>query len=201
MVPGDSAGLSAFIKKKKQKLTLQVNDTIYLEFLKEVHAASLLNLVNANRSYLKEWLPWVDQMKTLENAEKYIADCNKRAAANTDYAYAIISEKEMLGRIGLHYINPQNRIAEIGYWLSDELQGRGIVTKCCKALINHGFTELGLNRIEIKCAVGNAKSFSIAEKLKFKREGILHKAELLNGKFIDLYLYAMLKEEWDKSNQ
>ncbi len=180
-------------------MTIQVNDTIYLEFLKEVHAASLLDLVNTNRPYLKEWLPWVDHMKTLENAENYIADCNKRAAANTDYAYAIIADNEMVGRIGLHHINPQNRIAEVGYWLADGLQGRGIVTQSCKALIDHGFVELGLNRIEIKCAVGNAKSCAIAEKLKFKREGILQKAELLNGKFIDLYLYAMLQEEWERS--
>ena len=56
----------------------------------------------------------------------------------------------------------------------------------------------GLNRIEIKCAVGNNKSRAIPQKLQFKQEGILRQAELLNGKFIDLYLYAMLKEEWER---
>jgi len=74
-----------------------------------------------------------------------------------------------------------------------------ILTKCCTALINHGFNELGLNRIEIKCATGNKKSRTIAEKLNFKREGILRQAEWLNGRFIDLYLYSMLKEEWQQT--
>jgi ribosomal-protein-serine acetyltransferase len=179
-------------------MRIQVDDTISLEFLEEIHAESLLNVVNANRSYLREWLPWVDQMQTVANFTHYIIDTKKRALAETDFGYAIIIDKNIVGRIGMHHINQQNKIGEIGYWLADGLQGRGIITKSCKALINHGFTELGLNRIEIKCGVGNDKSRAIAEKLQFKPEGILRQAELLNGKFIDLYLYAMVKDDWEK---
>jgi ribosomal-protein-serine acetyltransferase len=177
-------------------MKIQVDDTIRLEFLEEIHAESLFNLVNANRAYLREWLPWVDQMQTVANFAYYINDTKKRAAEKTDFGYAIIIDKNIVGRIGLHHINRLNKIAEIGYWLADGQQGRGIITKCCTALIKHGFTELGLNRIEIKCGTGNNKSRAIAEKLQFKQEGILRKAELLNGRFIDLYLYAILKEEW-----
>ena len=181
-------------------MKIQVDDTISLEFLEEIHAESLLNLVNANRSYLREWLPWVDQMHTIANFAYYISETKRRAAEKTDFGYAIIIDKNIAGRIGLHHINQQNKIGEIGYWLADGLQGRGIITKCCTAIINHGFTQLGLNRIEIKCATGNNKSRAVAEKLKFKQEGILKQAERLNGKFIDLYLYAMLKEEWKNIN-
>ena len=179
-------------------MKIQVDDAISLEFLEEIHAESLLNLVNANRVYLREWLPWVDHMQTVANFTRYIIDTKKRAADKTDFGYAIIIDKNIVGRMGLHHINYQNKIGEIGYWLADGLQGRGIITKCCTALINHGFTQLGLNRIEIKCGLGNDKSLAIAEKMQFKQEGILRKAELLNGKFIDLYLYAMLKEEWER---
>ena len=179
-------------------MKIQVDDAISLEFLEEIHAESLLNLVNANRVYLREWLPWVDHMQTVANFTHYIIDTKKRAADKTDFGYAIIIDKNIVGRMGLHHINYQNKIGEIGYWLADGLQGRGIITKCCTALINHGFTQLGLNRIEIKCGLGNDKSLAIAEKMQFKLEGILRKAELLNGKFIDLYLYAMLKEEWER---
>ena len=159
-----------------------------------------MNLVNANRQYLRVWLPWVDHMQTAANFTWYISDAKKRAAAKTDFGYAIIIDKNIVGRIGLHRIDHQNRIGEIGYWLADGLQGRGIVIRCCKALISHAFKELGLNRIEIKCGLGNEKSRAIAEKLQFNQEGILQKAELLNGKFIDLYLYAMLKEKWNAIN-
>lgn len=175
---------------------IPVDNNISLEFIEEIHAESLYNLVNANRTYLREWLPWVDNMQTVANFRQYIIETNKRAADKTDYGYAIIIDKNIVGRIGMYHINQQNKIGEIGYWLADGMQGRGIIAACCKALINYGFTELGLNRIEIKCGVGNYKSRAIAEKLQFKHEGILRGAELLNGKFIDLHLYAMLKEEW-----
>lgn len=180
---------------------IRVDDNISLEFLEEIHAASLLDLVNANRVYLREWLPWVDHMQTLENFTRYIIENNKRAADKTDFGYAIIHDRNIVGRIGLHHINHQNKIGEIGYWLAGGLQGKGIITKCCRALIDHGFGVLDLNRIEIKCGVGNDKSRAIAEKLRFKPEGILRQAEWLNGMFIDLCLYAMLKEEWEMTDR
>jgi ribosomal-protein-serine acetyltransferase len=177
-------------------MKIQVDENISLEMLEEMQASSLLNLINANRSYLRTWLPWVDHMHTPANAAYHITDTKKRAADKTDFGYAIFIDKEIAGKIGLHHISYQNRVAEIGYWLAGGLQGKGIMIKCCKAIINHAFKELGLNRIEIKCGVENEKSRAIPEKLQFKQEGILRQAELLNGKFIDLYLYAMLKEDW-----
>jgi ribosomal-protein-serine acetyltransferase len=177
-------------------MIIPVDDNISLEFLEEIHAASLFNLVNDNRAYLREWLPWVDSMQTLGNFKQYISDTKRRAADKTDYGYAIIIDKNIVGRMGMHHLNQQNKIGEIGYWLADGLQGRGIITKCCVALIDHSFKELGLNRIEIKCGLGNDRSRAIPEKLQFKQEGILRQAEWLNGKFIDLYLYAMLKKDW-----
>ena len=175
-----------------------VDENISLEFLEIIHAESLYNLVNDNRTYLREWLPWVDQMQSVANFEQYITNCKKQAADQADFGYSIIIDKNIVGRIGMHHINQQNKIGEIGYWLAGSLQGRGIISKCCKALIHHSFTALALNRIEIKCAVGNDKSKAVIEKLGFKQEGILRQAEWLNGKFVDLYLYAMLREDWEK---
>lgn len=179
-------------------MKIPVDDTISLEFLKAIHAESLYNLVNANRAYLRQWLPWVDNMQSILNFQQYIINCSKQADAQTDFGYAIIINKNIVGRIGMHHINQQNKIGEIGYWLADGLQGRGIITKCCKALIHHGFTQLNLNRIEIKCAAGNDKSKAVAKKLQFKYEGILRQAEWLNKKFVDLHLYALIRQEWNE---
>jgi len=153
-------------------MVISVNDTISLAFLEEIHAEPLFNLVNTNRDYLKVWLPWVDNMQTVENFAAYIADTKKRAAEKTDLGYAILVDKKIAGRIGIQHINGQNKIAEKGYWLADGLQGRGFITKCCVALIKYGFTNLGLNRIEIKCATGNNKSSAIAENRALKKKGL-----------------------------
>lgn len=180
-------------------MTIPVDKELKLEFLEEPHAGALFNLIDSNRIHLRQWLPWVDSMKTVENTRAYIINCKKQFDEGTDYGFCIMYQDKMAGRIGLHHINRQNRIGEIGYWLADGLQGNGIVTKCCAALINFGFTKLDLNRIVIKCAVGNDRSRAIAEKLSFKKEGILRQAEWVNGKFLDLYQYSLLKEEWDNS--
>ena len=65
-------------------------------------------------------------------------------------------------------------------------------------LIALGFTEIGLHRLEIKAATTNLRSQAIPEKLSFKKEGVLREAELVNDKFLDLYLYSLLSHEWTK---
>lgn len=177
-------------------MIIKIDDTLALQFLEEIHAKQLYDLIDSNRTHLRQWLPWVDSMVTVENVADYILHCKKQFDEGTDFGFCIMYENKMAGRTGIHRINRQNRIGEIGYWLADVLQGKGIVTKCCQALIHFGFTELGLNRIVIKCAVGNDKSRAVAEKLGFKQEGILRQAEWVNGKFLDLYQYSLLKQEW-----
>ena len=170
--------------------------TVSLKLIAEEHAASLLHLVNNNRQYLRSWLPWVDHMQTVENFKTYIANCEKQHEEGTDYGYVIKWNEKIAGRIGIHYINRQNQLGSIGYWLGEEFSGKGIITKACAALISQCFAHLSLNRIEIKCATGNQKSAAVAERLGFTKEGILRQAELVNGVFLDLYVYSMLKQEW-----
>ncbi len=65
-----------------------------------------------------------------------------------------------------------------------------------RALVTFGFEHLNLNRIEIRCAAGNTRSIVVAEKLGFKIEGILCQDEWLNGRLVDMIVYAQLKKEW-----
>lgn len=178
-------------------MVIKIDDSLSLELLNEDHAEAMFNLIDTNRAHLKEWLPWVDHMQSIENFLNHIADCKKKEAEGTDYAFAIRMNDEIVGRIGIHYIDLRNKIASLGYWLGDGYQGKGVITKATKALTDHCFNELSMNRLEIKCATGNLKSRAIAETLNFKQEGILRQSELVNGRFLDLYLYSKLKEEWE----
>ena len=69
-----------------------------------------------------------------------------------------------------HPKTDSNKLASIGYWLDQHYQGKGIITKSCKALIHYGFTTLHLNRIEIRCGTENYKSQAIPESLHLKKE-------------------------------
>jgi ribosomal-protein-serine acetyltransferase len=177
-------------------MTITADESISIVSLNNSHAPALLELVNANRLHLRQWLPWVDYMNTVGDFENFIAMSEKREAAGTDIGAMILYNGVAAGRIGMYDIHAQNKIGAIGYWLGEAFTGKGITTKACRAFIQHCFTQLDVNRIEIKCGTGNDKSLAIAERLGFKKEGVLRQAELLYGNFIDLYLYSMLKTEW-----
>ena len=135
-------------------------------------------------------------MQSVNDFNGYIDYCKKQLQEGTDYGYVILLNYKIVGRIGIHYIDQQNKTGSIGYWLGEEFQGKGIVTKACTALRHYTFTVLRLNRIEIKCGTKNCKSAAIPERLGFTKEGVLRQAEWVNDKFIDLNLYSLLKNEW-----
>jgi ribosomal-protein-serine acetyltransferase len=176
-----------------------VDDTIVLEPIDHHHAEALYELVQLNRLHLREWLPWVDHMRTVDDFRKYINSSKQRFANNAEIGYVIMASHHMIGRLGLYNIDLANKSASIGYWLDKQWLGKGIITRGCKAVIDEGFSRLHLNRIEIRAAVENYKSQAIPERLGFKKEGIIRQGEFVNNQFIDLYVYSLLKEEWGKN--
>jgi ribosomal-protein-serine acetyltransferase len=102
----------------------------------------------------------------------------------------------LIGVIALEYVDSVNRMTEIGYWLSAEAEGKGLILKTCPTLIDYAFRTLNLNRVQIRCASENIRSRAIPEKLGFRQEGILRRAEKLHDRYVDLIVYGMLADEW-----
>ena len=97
---------------------------------------------------------------------------------------------------GLQAIDWKNRSAYIGYFLSEDLQGRGIITKSVSAILDYIFADLRLNRAEILCAASNHRSLAIPERMGFSKEGIKKEAQWLYDHYEDLVMYRMLSSEW-----
>ena len=100
--------------------------------------------------------------------------------------------------IGLHFIDWKNKSTSIGYFLSEEAQGNGIITKSVSSLVNYLFKELDLNRIEIQVAVNNLKSISIPRRLGFVQEGIKRDGQWLYDHYEDLITFSLLRSDWEK---
>jgi ribosomal-protein-serine acetyltransferase len=89
---------------------------------------------------------------------------------------------------------------QVGYFLSEEAQGKGIINKCVSSLMDYLFQELGIHRIEIQCAANNLKSISIPRRLGFVQEGIKRDWQWLYDHYEDLITYSFLKSDWDSKS-
>jgi len=174
----------------------KISDDLELRIFEQCHADALFALSDRSRDYLRVWLPWVDATHSVEDTRRFIREALARFACNEGFSAGIWYRGQLSGGIGVHKIDWLNRNTSLGYWIREGLQGKGIVTAACRAVLNHLFGELNLNRVEIRCGTGNSKSRAIPQRLGFVEEGTLRQAQWVNDRFVDLVVYAMLAKDW-----
>lgn len=178
----------------------KVDDQISLRLLEPRHAPALFALTDANREHLRRWLPWLDTVTSVTDSLNFIAVTQNQFALNNGFVTGIWYEGELAGVVGHNIIDWSNRLSLLGYWLGAGFEGKGVMTRSCRALVNHAFLELGLNRLDIRCAVENSRSRAIPERLGFRQEGVIRQAERLYGRFVDHVVYGMLASDWQNQN-
>jgi ribosomal-protein-serine acetyltransferase len=180
----------------KARFIIPVDDEVELRILEEWDAPELFRLIERNRAYLREWLPWVDYETSVEDSRNFVRRCLQYYLDNEGFTMGIHYQDQLVGVIGYHRVEWPSRKVEIGYWLSADFQGKGIMTRACRAVVRYAFEKLLLNRVTILCASGNLRSRAIPERLGFTQEGTLREAEWLYDHFVDLVVYSMLAREW-----
>lgn len=175
---------------------IPINPELSLRTIELEDANAIFALTDASRAHLREWLPWLDFTKEVADTTTYIEGCLKGHEAKSSLSLAIIFRNEIVGIAGFNTINHSNKIAAIGYWLSEGAQGHGIMTKTVQALLQYAFEDLQLNKVEIRAAVGNTKSCAIPERLGFTKEGTIRAAEWLYDHYVDHVAYGILANEW-----
>lgn len=168
-----------------------VDENISLKFLQDTSPKALFELIDSNREHFGEFLNWVPFIKTLEDEEKFI---EKIKHDETSVGFSVFYKEKLVASAGLVEINKINKNAQMGYSLDKNFQGKGIMTKACKKIIEYGFKELDLQRIEIRAAVNNQKSKAVIKRLNAVYEGTLRKSYLLNGMYMDCEVYGILNE-------
>lgn len=175
--------------------TLDVRPGLSLRPIAVDDAEALFASIDAHRTYLREWLPWLDWTRCVEDERAFLATTVARGAAGLGTVYVILLDGHACGIAGFNWVEPTNRICEIGYWLAADCQGRGIVTACVARLMRHSFDDLGLNRVTIPVAIGNARSRAVCERLGLRNEGVLREAEWLYDHFVDHVMYARVRRD------
>ena len=163
---------------------LCVSDSVVLRALRPDDDRPLVQLVEENQEFLARWLAWAHGY-SLETARTFIVKEREGYASGASLTLGLEVEGQLVGVIGLNWIDWRLREAEIGYWLAERHNGRGIMTRACRTLIDHAFGSLCLRRIVIQAAAGNLPSRAIPERLGFRLEDVGEQAR-----------YALSSSDW-----
>jgi ribosomal-protein-serine acetyltransferase len=176
-------------------LRLQLDGDAHLRLLEPGDAEELQALIEAERERLARWMPWAAG-QDLEGTRAFIAQTRRQLADDGALTTAIVADGRIAGVIGLHEVDRTARATSVGYWIASGFEGRGLVTRAVRAYVDHAFGPLGLNRVELRAATGNARSQAVAERLGFTREGVLRQAERVGDRYLDSVVFSVLASEW-----
>jgi ribosomal-protein-serine acetyltransferase len=180
----------------KRSKILKVDESICLHLPEKGMAQELFNLINEQRDYLSKWLIWVEQTKSVKDSLTFLKEAGIFNRGGQRLSTLIKYNEKIVGCMGFVKIDKVNKKGEIGYWISENMQGKGIITKACEKLIEYAFKHLELNRIVIKTDTQNAKSKAIPLRMGFTFEGTLRQDISRKDHFRNTDLYSLLKKEW-----
>ena len=103
---------------------------------------------------------------------------------------------KVIGTIGFMWVSVENRSAEVGYSLSKTYWNQGYMTEALAAILRFGFETLNLNRIEAQHESDNPASGRVMVHVGMAKEGTLRSRLFNKTKFVDVELYAILREDW-----
>jgi RimJ/RimL family protein N-acetyltransferase len=118
--------------------------------------------------------------------------------AGTLAPFAIVAasdESLLLGSISLMRLTWEHARGEVGYWLALEARGRGHGTRAVRLICSWGFEALGLERIDLLAATGNAPSQRVADRAGFTREAVLRSYMRGQDGRQDMVAYGLLAGE------
>jgi ribosomal-protein-serine acetyltransferase len=135
-------------------------------------------------------MTWPPHVNDLRDVQQFIVKMGEGFGAGTCAGYALIGDDHVLGVVSLNAIVRAERSAEIGYWICQDSQGKGLVTTAVRALIG-AFSQADLvRRFIIKASVKNERSNKIAERLGFSRECVLPKGEVIGDEAHDQNVWS-----------
>ena len=160
-----------------------------LRRLRTEDAPDIFASIDTQRRHLGRWLPFVADTHRIEQTRLVVAGM---LADTANPVFTLRSGNAFAGLIGFKSADGTTRTIEIGYWLRSEFQGRGIMTSAVQALCRLAFEEMGMDRIEIRCAPGNLRSNRIPQRLGFRLDRVEGRGEQLSdGEFVDLNIYLL----------
>ena len=162
---------------------------------------SFYNLIDRNRNRLIHSFPMILSTVTNElNAELFIRSRSNEWTEQQSFTYAIrdIAHSNLIGHVSVKNIDWTIPKAELAYLISYEYEGKGIMTEVLNKIISLCFDQLGMNKLYVRVITDNDKSYKVAEKCGFKREGVMRNDHrTFDGELVNLYYYGITAEDFE----
>jgi len=167
-----------------------------------------LNLIEITQSHLRDYYEIFKEEKVtkyynimpfgqIEDARKYIDWFQSRykEGLGIRWGIQIKGDNRIIGTAGFNNFQINHR-SNIGYDLHCNYWKKGFVTEALSQIVDYGFNEIGVNRIEAEVMQGNVASERVLQKLGFCREGILRDWAYWNNKHYDMTMFSLLKKDY-----
>lgn len=177
-------------------MDIKISDTLLLTSPRPniKHAIDLIECYQDNE--MRKFLTPNCTASTIEEAQELIRYYESLNADKIGLIWFLIdtaNDNKFIGSFGFNTIDNFNRKADISYEIHKNYRNLGISTKTLKKIIEYGFNELQLQRIEANCTIDNIASQKLLENLGFEKEGVLRKYKYIRGENQDSFIYSVVK--------
>jgi RimJ/RimL family protein N-acetyltransferase len=200
-------GLAIFYKTQHYKIMKQTHlpevikgtQVLLRKHMYEI-ADLMFGYIDADRTRLNKYLPWVKKVRSVQDEAEYIRQSHEAWNHFTgfDYGIFLVKEGSYVGNIGVHNISWTNHSCEIGYWLLSSFEGKGIMSQALKLLEKELF-DLEFNRLVITSDTTNIKNSQLPMRNGYKREAVLRENIFDAGTYRDTVVFSKLKEDYLKT--
>ncbi len=172
------------------------SNSLIIQQLNQEDCKSLFVLTALNRQYLRQWLPWLDDVNKQSDTESYIDACLLQKKMGKAAHYSLYYKKRLVGLIAIENIGQSQQQGSIGYWLAQAEQGKGLMQQALLIICKIAFNELNLTTLNLTCATGNSKSQKVATACGFLKTGCKKEAEWLYDHYVDHNIYKLTRKKY-----
>ena len=157
----------------------------------------LLEAVLESLERLRRWMDWALPEQHVDMLEEFARRGASTFIARTDFPMLLWTDDEQfVGVVGLHPVDWNVPLLEIGYWCRARFEGHGYISEAVRGITRFAFEEMGANRLEIRCDARNERSARVAERCGYQLEGRLRSNERdTAGELSDTLIYARLSTD------
>ncbi|HWI61083.1 MAG TPA: GNAT family protein [Symbiobacteriaceae bacterium] len=161
-------------------------------------AQAFYEAADESRAHLNPYESWVNDYTSVDQAIIHVNRCRARWIVRQEFAAGIFDKQtgRFLGAAGIHGVDWERRVFEIGYWVRATEQGKGYITEAVRLLTTLAFERFGARRVEMRMNSRNERSWRVPERLGFKLEGVLRNATPDPDKPGDERIYGMIPEDF-----